>query len=149
MTTERMSPDFPWQTFLWTVLIVSIWVNVSEVFRYFAIVMPAMREDLSALDNVAPMDLGVFLVWGVWDTILVCFAVLIWWLVAQRFGASLSSALLGGTVAFLFFLLFWLGAWNMNLADGGMIAVILPLAWIEMIVAALIARWCFSQFGPA
>ncbi|NOY42989.1 MAG: hypothetical protein GXP26_14285 [Planctomycetes bacterium] len=63
------------QRFAVITLLVSIWVNVSEVFRYFAIVMPAMRRDLAAIPNVAPMNWPVFAVWGVWDTILAAFVV--------------------------------------------------------------------------
>jgi hypothetical protein len=37
--------------------------------------MPGTREHLSMVPGVAPMDWGVFAVWGVWDTILTGYVV--------------------------------------------------------------------------
>jgi hypothetical protein len=59
---------FPAKAFLLTCLIVSLWINASEIFRYFLFVMPLTRQTLSMLPDAAPMNLPVFLVWGVWDT---------------------------------------------------------------------------------
>jgi hypothetical protein len=45
------------------------------------------------------------------------------------------------------FLIFWLGAFNMNLATPIILAVALPLAWVEMVVAAMIVRWGKLRIG--
>lgn len=58
-----MNAAFNLKQFLIVVLLVSIWVNASEVFRYFVIVMPETRQFLSMVPNIAPMDWGVFFVW--------------------------------------------------------------------------------------
>ncbi|HUC16128.1 MAG TPA: hypothetical protein VMA37_00380 [Acetobacteraceae bacterium] len=88
MTTAR----FPTRAFVLTCVIVSIWVNASEIFRYFVFVLPMTRRTLAMVSNVAPMNLPVFLVWGVWDTVLVVMSVLFTWLYAQAFGAGARSA---------------------------------------------------------
>lgn len=59
----NMNAAFNLKQFLIVVLLVSIWVNASEVFRYFVIVMPETRQFLSMVPNIAPMDWGVFFVW--------------------------------------------------------------------------------------
>ncbi|MEM1298504.1 MAG: hypothetical protein AAGH68_04425 [Pseudomonadota bacterium] len=145
--TAHAAP-FPWRTYLWAVLAVSIWVNASEVARYFLLVMPAMRDSLAVVPDIAPMNLPVFLIWGLWDTVLVCLCVLTWWMWAERFGPTLSSAIWAGTMSFAFlFGLFWLAMWNMNLATPGLLAMALPWAWVEMVVASLIARRIYSSLG--
>lgn len=119
-----------------------IWINASEVFRYFAFVMPMMRDAFSALPDVAPMNIPVFLVWGVWDTILVVTATLLPWMAQKVFGVSVMKAVAYGTgVWFAVFVILWLGVYNMNLATPGVLALALPLVWIEMVVAALIVWW--------
>lgn len=149
MTALTHPAPVPWRDFVITVLIVSIWVNASEVARYFLLVMPAMRETLAVVPDVAPMNLPVFLIWGLWDTLLVVMAVLTYWLIAERFGPTRPSAIFAGTFAFFFFfVLFWLGAWNMNLAEGWLLPVVLPWAWAEMVIACLIARWSFARMQP-
>jgi hypothetical protein len=147
-TTIDAAPSvrFPIKAFVLTCLIVSIWVNAFEVFRYFAFVMPMMREALHAIPDVAPMNLGVFLIWGVWDTILVAMTMLFYWLYTARFGSSLGSVLAAGTLNWLFFfVLFWLGMMNMRLAQLDMLAIVLPPAWLECVIACGIARVCFRH----
>ena len=141
-----MATEFNLKKFILTTLVVSIWINLSEVFRYFAIVMPKTREYLSIVSGVAPMDWGVFAIWGVWDTILTALVVFVYWLVAQRFGNNLRSVVLAGTTSWMFFfLLFWVGMVNMALSSVSLVAIALPLAWLEMVVASFIASKLYAR----
>ena len=123
-----------------------IWINASEIFRYFLFVMPMMQSELSVIDGFAPMNIAVFLIWGIWDTILVFAATFFCWLILERFGSSVRTALFAGTAIWMtVFVILWLGLLNMNLATYNMVLIALPLAWIEMIVAALIVRYCMTR----
>ncbi|MEM7641044.1 MAG: hypothetical protein AAF366_00785 [Pseudomonadota bacterium] len=124
----------------------AVWINLSEVVRYFAFVMPMMRAAFPMVPDVAPMTLPVFLVWGLWDTILVVSVTAMSWLAVERFGATVTVALAAGSFAWMsIFVILWLGLFNMNLATGPILAVALPLAWLEMAVAALIVRWAVRR----
>jgi len=133
--------------FIWALALNFAWINASEVFRYFVFVMPMIRDTLSMAPDVAPMDWQVFLVWGIWDTILVCVATAIPWMVMTLFGGHLRNAVAAGTGTWLaVFVIFWLGTYNMNLATPEIVLTALPLAWLEMCVAALIVwRMCFAH----
>ncbi len=123
-----------------------LWINVSEVFRYFAFVMPMMRDAFPNIEDVAPMNLSVFLIWGIWDTILVCAATFIPWVCLERFGPTVRNAVWAGTGMWAtVFVILWLGLWNMNLTPLSVLGVALPLAWLEMVVAALIALWVMGR----
>lgn len=123
-----------------------IWINLSEVFRYFAFVMPMMREAFPILPDVAPMNIPVFLIWGIWDTILVFAVCLIAWLALDKFGATIRVAILAATgIWATIFVILWLGLFNMNLATPAIVLVALPLAWIEMFVAVMIVRWTMHR----
>ncbi|WP_245912957.1 hypothetical protein [Litoreibacter ponti] len=125
-----------------------VWINASEVFRYFAFVMPMMREAFSVVPDVAPMNVPVFLIWGVWDTILVIAATLLPWMAMRVFGASFARAVLYGTgVWFAVFVILWLGLYNMNLATLPVLFTALPLAWLEMVVASVVVWW-FAGSNP-
>jgi hypothetical protein len=142
----EMSNRLSLRRFVVVLLLVNIWVNVSEVFRYFVIVMPATREYLTVVPDVAPMDWGVFAVWGVWDTILTAFVVGVAWLFLARYGRSAWVGLAAGSFAWMgFFVLFWLAMYNMRLSSPTLPLVALPLAWIEMIVAAYLAVWLLAR----
>ena len=70
------------------------------------------------------------------------------WLFLDRYGATKRNALIVGTLIWCaIFLIFWFAAFNMNLATPKILAVALPLAWGEMVVAALIVRWGMLRLG--
>lgn len=136
----RLSP------FVTALLINFLWINASEVIRYFAFVMPMMRGAFPMLPDVAPMNVPVFLIWGVWDTILVITATLLPWMALKVFGASIARAIVYGTAVWLaVFVILWLGLYNMNLATPHVLAVALPLAWLEMIVASVVVWWVTAR----
>ncbi|MGI3171515.1 hypothetical protein ACRARG_20370 [Pseudooceanicola sp. C21-150M6] len=123
-----------------------IWINASEVFRYFVFVMPMMRAELPMVPDVAPMNLPVFLIWGVWDTILIGAAVFFQCLMFDRYGLNARTAILAGSLLWLgIFGILWLGLWNMNLTSLSILAVALPLAWAELLISALLTRWCLVR----
>ncbi|MEM8975415.1 MAG: hypothetical protein AAGD43_25410 [Pseudomonadota bacterium] len=134
------------KAFWLAVLANTVWINASEIFRYFVFVMPMMRDAFSGIDNIAPMNIAVFLSWGVWDTILVLVVTLSVWVVIDRFGSGIRAVLGAATGLWLgIFAILWLGLFNMNLATVGIVLVALPLAWIEMVVAALIVRQFWNR----
>jgi len=141
-TTHEFTTDRRTSPFVLALLANLVWINVSEVARYFAFVMPMMREAFPSLPGVAPMNVPVFLIWGVWDTIVVVTATLVPWMAMKVFGASPIRAVTYGTGVWLaVFVVLWLGLYNMNLAPPSVLAAALPLAWLEMVVAALITWW--------
>lgn len=141
-----MQSEFNLKQFVIITLLVSIWVNVSEIFRYFIIVMPEVRAFLSAVPDVAPMNLAVFSIWGLWDTLLTALIVFMFWLVSQRFGNNLRSVIIAGTTSWVFFfVLFWVGMVNMHLSEWSLALTALPLAWFETVVASLIASRLYAR----
>jgi hypothetical protein len=118
------------------ILASALWLNASEVWRYFAVVMPATRRYLAVLPGVAPMNASVFAIWGLWDTLLLAACLLTTAAVVAARGALRGSAIIGGTLAWIFFPLFWIAMVNMRLAEPTLLLETLPLSWIEMVVTA-------------
>ncbi len=145
---ENQLPPWRVRHLLGTLLIIALWINASEVFRYFIFIMPMMREAFSSVADVAPMSLPVFLIWGIWDTILLIAVTGFVWLYLERFGWTRSNALLAGSLVWgAIFGILWLGLYNMNLATPAILAIALSLSWLELVIAALILRqgrmWSF------
>jgi hypothetical protein len=141
-----MAEKFNFKQFLIVAMIASLWVQSSEVFRYFILVMPELKQFLSALPGAIPMNLPVFTSWGIWDTLLTFCNVFIFWLYAQKFGNNWRSAIAAGTISWLFFfVLFWVGMANMALAPASLLLITLPLSWIEMVVTSMVASWLYFK----
>lgn len=127
------------RSFLLVLLVAFLWLNVSEVFRYFAFVMPMTRDAMSAVRDVAPMNIAVFVIWGFWDTLLFAVVAVIAWLFHEKFGGGVRNTIAAGTLLWLtIFCIFWLAAYNMNLTVSRIPLTALPLAWIEMVVVVAI-----------
>ena len=138
-----------WGRAFWlTLLCNAVWINASEVFRYFAFVMPTMRDAFPQIENVAPMNLPVFAIWAVWDTVLVLAVTVFVWIYLDRFGERYRDAAFAGASAWLgIFGILWLGLYNMNLAPAAVLAVALPLSLVELVIAGLIVNWGRGKFG--
>ncbi len=128
-------------------LINFFWINISEIFRYFIFVMPMMRDAFPNIVNIAPMNIPVFFIWGIWDIILLFAVTGFVWLYLERFGYGWGQALLAGTLVWsAIFGILWLGLYNMNLATLQVISVALPLAWVEIVVASFVVEVKMRKF---
>lgn len=135
------------RAFALTFLITTLWINASEVFRYFVFIMPMMQEYLAVIPDVADMNILIFLVWGVWDTILTFAVVGFSWIYFERTGFSSRNAIISGTMVWAsVFVILWLGLYNMNLASPAILAIALPLSLFELVIAAFIVRWGMQRF---
>lgn len=121
----------------------AVWINASEIVRYFAFVRDMMQRAFPQVPDIVPMSLPIFLSWGVWDTLVLLVVTGFTWMYLDRFGGGARNALVAGTLVWLaIFVVLWLGLFNMDLATARIALTALPLAWIEMAIAALIVDWC-------
>ena len=129
-------------------LLLAVWINASEVFRYFVFILPMIRETLQVVPNVAPINIPIFISWMIWDTVLIVSVLGFVWMFLDRFGDGWQNGILAGTLVWAaIFGLLWLGLFNMNLATSSILAIALPLSWLELAVAALMVNWGRHQFG--
>jgi hypothetical protein len=147
---HNLHASFPTRAFIRTMLVNTVWINASEILRYFLVVRCLMREALPQVTDVVPMNLPVFAIWGVWDTILVACVTGFVWIYLERFGGGVRNAIVAGSLFWIgVFVILWVGILNMNLATAHVLVVALPLAWVEMVVAALIVNWGMRRFAAA
>ncbi len=145
-TTPAGQARFPWRLYVAAFFIASLWIHASEHFRYMLFVRPMLQNSLGMVPGVAPMNLPVFFSWGVWNTMLAAMTTLYFWFYSQVFGASLRSAVISGTLSWLCsFVFFWHAFANLGLATFADLWVEPPMSWVELVVASLIARWCFAS----
>ena len=79
---------------LWT----SIWINISEVFRYFSIVRPNIQRFFNHQEGIAAMDWIIFSIWGAWDMLLTTMVVLTCWLFINILGNNRKSIVLAQAI---------------------------------------------------
>ncbi len=119
-----------------------VWINVSEVLRYFLVILPKLRSTFPHDAGIGAITPEIFASWMIWDTILVFAATGFYWLWFVKFRIGLTEpakASLAFTITV--FGLLWLGVVNMGLAPPSFIVAALPLAWGEQFVAALLTYW--------
>lgn len=123
-----------------------VWINASEVWRYLYIIRPMLQETFPAQGAIAPFDLGTFALWSIWDTVLIISATGFFWIYQCWAGPGLRQALMAaGAFTICVFGLLWLGVANMGLAPYRFLWVALPLAFLEMAVAAYVCTWSMRR----
>jgi len=132
--------------FLMITLITSIWIHISEVFRYFVLIRPRVKSYFEDSTHIADMNLSIFAIWGAWDILLTAVLVFICWLFVQVFDHKLSSIVSSGTLVWIAsFLILWIGIANMGLSSWSILWIALPLSWMEMVIGAYIATKMISK----
>lgn len=136
-----MNKKFILKDFIVITLITSLWVNTSELVRYFGYVRPKMQEYFSNIPQMGTIwDVQILAVWGFWDTLLTVLYVFLFWLCAQVFGNNGKAIVISGVMSWaFFFVLYWLATANMFLANWSNLLVVLPMALVETLVASYIA----------
>lgn len=126
-----------------TIVIVNVYVQLSELVRYLAVVQPRLQSELArSIDGVGRIDAVIFPIWGLWGTLLTTLLVTMYWLCANTFGAGRSTAIAAGTLTWLMcFVILWVGVANMEISSWTLPALALPLALLETVTATLLARW--------
>ena len=142
-----ITKKFNFKRFVIISLLTSIWINISEVFRYFVLVMPRVKSFFDNKQGVADMDFAIFSIWGLWDTLLTGVLVFVFWLYSRFFGNSNRSVLISGTIVWLaVFVIFWVATANMGLSEWKILWITLPLSWFEMVVGAWIASKLYKKY---
>ncbi|MDW3193985.1 MAG: hypothetical protein R8G66_16545 [Cytophagales bacterium] len=138
---------FNLRQFILIALVTSIWINASEIFRYFVFVMPMTKDYWQAANQaVAEMNVVVFSIWGLWDILLTGVLVFVVWLYGQVFGSSMKSILTSATLVWAaVFVIFWVASANMGLSNWEILLVALPLSWIEMVIGGWIATRLYDS----
>lgn len=104
------------------------------------------REAFSMVPNVAPMNLTVFLIWGIWMAILTLVTVYSHYIHTLFMGYTIKAILASASFSWVFFfVLFWLGNYNMGLANLLTAAIALPWAWVELVITCWIANTLFKK----
>ncbi|MEO1011692.1 MAG: hypothetical protein AAFX53_10330 [Bacteroidota bacterium] len=136
---------FVLKQFVRITLLVSIWINISEVFRYFVLVRPRVKAFFDNKEGVAEMDWVIFTIWGFWDMLLTGILVLIFWLYTKSSENNNKSILVSATLVwFSVFVIFWVATANMGLSDWSILWITLPLGWLEMVVGAWMASKLYT-----
>jgi hypothetical protein len=148
MMTTKHDYIFPVRKFITISLLASIWQQFSQFLRYLFIVKKEVQATLSTVPNVAIIDVPIFIIWGLWVTVITLLIVFVHYLYTEKFGRSIYSTLVSGTISWMFFyLLFWVGLAQMNLARWQFVPYVLILAWIETIITVFIADKLFKKYS--
>lgn len=146
-----MKKYFILKDFVLVSMVTSIWVNISELVRYFGYVRPKMQAFFSHPQMGKIWDIQILAVWGFWDSLITCLYVFLFWLCAQVFGNSSKAIVISGVMSWCFvFVLYWVASANMFLAEWSNLLVVLPMALLETLVASFIAsRLYMRQYDGA
>lgn len=129
--------------FIIVTLISSIWIQISETFRYLVLVVPNMKANASEIPETTFTVLSIWMLWG---TLLTALSIFLFWMYANIFGNTIRTVLKSATISWtFFFVLFWIGISNMGLSKWSLLWITLPLSWLEIFIATYIASKLYRK----
>lgn len=127
-------------------LITSVWIHIAEIARALFVAFPRMKAFFGDRIEIGQMEISNALIWGLWDTLLTVVLVYIFWTTAKAFGNNFKSVLISATMTTLGTLgIVWIANVNTGLGDWTTAFMVLPIAWVEMIIGALIASKLYNR----
>lgn len=138
-----MITKFQLKRFIIVTLVSSIWVQISETFRYLVFVVPSMKVNTSEIPETT---YTVLFIWILWGTLLTALTVFLFWMYANIFGNTIRTVLKSATISWaFFFVLFWVGISNMGLSKWSLLWITLPLSWLEIFITTYIASKMYQK----
>lgn len=123
-----------------------VWINASEIWRYFYVIKPMLNATFSSQPEIGAMSLPIFASWAVWDLVLVIAATGFFWLWLAKFQTGVLQVFVASAAfTVTVFGLLWFGLANMGFVPLKFLWVALPLAWGENIVAAFLTLWAINR----
>lgn len=142
-----MNSSFNLKKFIIVMLLTSIWIHVAEVARAILVAFPMMEEFYAGKVEIGPMGVSNALIWVLWDTMMASTLVFIYWLCSQVFGRNSKSIFISATVTTLATIgVFWVASVNSGLGTWDMAFILIPISWVEMLIAAKIAERLFARY---
>lgn len=139
---------FNGKQFIIITLLTSIWIHITEILRAVFVAFPLMKDFFGDRIPIGPMGFSNALIWGAWDMILTATLVFITWLCMLVFGKNIKTILISATVTtFATMGVFWIASVNTGLGVWSTAFTIIPIVWIEMIIAAWIVIKLYSRKG--
>jgi hypothetical protein len=123
--------DYIKKTFV-PILLVGIWINVSETVRWLLIIESYWAEYYKSLDLVFPADPINSIVWMLWGFILAS----IIFILSKKF-KPLQTAFISWLAVFV---ILWIVLWNIDMLPINILWYNIPLSFIEIYIGVLICN---------
>jgi hypothetical protein len=117
---------------IWQILLVSIWINISETLRWILFSKSYIDIHFEAANLVLPNDHINNILWIVWGIII---AVMIF-IISKKFKVLQTTFIIWITV----FVMHWLALWNFTVLPINILWLVVPLSFIEVLVGVLICN---------
>jgi hypothetical protein len=117
---------------IWQILLVSIWINVSETLRWMLFSKPYINKHYQTINLVLPNEPINGIIWLIWGIII---AVMIF-IISKKFTVLQTTFIIWVIV----FVMHWFALWNFAVLPINILWLVVPLSLIEVYVGALICK---------
>jgi len=123
------------------ILIIGIWINISETIRWIFLVEPYWIEQYQKLNITFPDEPVNMIVWMIWGF---CFATAMY-ILSKKFNLFQTTIFSW----FGAFVMMWLIVWNVGVLPTGMLWFNIPLSLLETFIGAFICTKFFKSAKTA
>lgn len=122
---------------IWQILLVGIWINISETLRWILFSKSYIDIHFEAVNLILPNEPINNILWIIWGIII---AVMIF-IISKKFTVLQTTFIIWVVV----FVMHWLALWNFTVLPINILWLVVPLSYIEVLVGALICNRFLSK----
>jgi hypothetical protein len=115
---------------IWQILLVSIWINISETLRWILFAKPDIDIHFKAANLILPNEPVNYILWFIWGIII---AVMIF-IISKKFKVLQTTFI----VWIIVYVTHWIALWNFSVFPINVLWLAVPLTFINIFVGALI-----------
>jgi hypothetical protein len=115
---------------LWQILLVSLWINISETLRWMILAKPDIDNHFKAVNLVLPDEPINYILWSVWGVII---AVMIF-VISKKYKVLQTTFI----VWIIVYVTHWIALWNFSVLPLNILWLAVPLTFINVFVGTSI-----------
>lgn len=115
---------------IWQILLVSLWINISETLRWMIFAKPDIDNHFKAANLVLPNEAINNILWLIWGIII---AVMIF-VISKKYKVLQTTFI----VWIIVYVTHWIALWNFSVLPINVLWLAVPLTFINVFVGALI-----------
>ena len=117
---------------LWQVLLLAVWINLSETVRWVLYSQPKFETLYRNMGRELPNGPINGILWMIWGVLIACLV----FILSKKFTLLQTTIITWVTV----FVMIWIALWNYAILPLDILLVAAPLSLVEIFIAALISK---------
>lgn len=121
------------KTAIWQIIIISLWINISETSRWIFFSQSHFEKHFTSLNLLLPFGPAVLILWLIWGILLSAMI----YIISKKYSLLQAASM----IWVMAFPMLWIALYNLNVLPISILWLVIPLSYISVLVGVLISNY--------